>query len=190
MPRESVGVNVSLQSLRATPGEVANRGRRLSTLQPKSRGSAPPQPKSRGSAPLNRKAKKVPSGVLQITEENLPNSDFAVSADNRVKIKESDKRPCQITKKKTMTHEGDSDTNCNRCTRNIPQRFGKGTRRLRNKRTCRDHLDYCMIKISQNIKKSHEDLWIHSVTQTPVKDYAWELKKTMELESDGNTNCN
>ena len=34
-----------------------------------------------------------------------------------------------------MKHEGDSDTYCNWCTWNNPQRFGKGTERHENKRT-------------------------------------------------------
>ena len=43
--------------------------------------------------------------------------EFAVSADHRVKLKESEKkvlRPCLETEK-TMEHESDNDTNCNWC---------------------------------------------------------------------------
>ena len=55
--------------------------------------------------------------------------DLAISADHRIKIKENEKRYkyADITRelKKAMEHEGDSDTNCNWCTRNNPQRLGK-----------------------------------------------------------------
>ena len=69
--------------------------------------------------------------------------DFAIPVDNRVKIKESEKRVkyLDLAKelKKTVEHEGDSDTNCNWCTWNNPQRLGKWTGRLGNKRTSGDH---------------------------------------------------
>ena len=72
-----------------------------------------------------------------------------------------------------MKHEGDSDTNCNWCTQNHPQRIGKsiGKRigRLGNK-TNGDHLDYSIIKISQNTEKSPGDLRF-VVTQTPVENH-------------------
>ena len=70
-----------------------------------------------------------------------------------------------------MKYERDSDTNCNWCTSNDPQRLGKGTERLGNKRTSRDDLNYSIIKISQNIQESPGDLRRLDVTQTPVKDY-------------------
>ena len=45
--------------------------------------------------------------------------DFAISADHRIKLKESKKRDKYLDfareLKKTMEHEGDSDTNCNWC---------------------------------------------------------------------------
>ena len=47
-----------------------------------------------------------------------------------------------------MEHESDGDTNCNWCTQNNPQRFGKGTGGLRNKKTSRDHPIYNITKIS------------------------------------------
>ena len=46
--------------------------------------------------------------------------DFAVPADHRVKSKESEKRYKYLTlleNRKTMEHESDRDTDCNRCTR-------------------------------------------------------------------------
>ena len=50
--------------------------------------------------------------------------------------------------KKTMEHESDSDTNCNWCTWNNPQRIGKENGRLENKRTRVNPTDYSIIKIS------------------------------------------
>ena len=46
-----------------------------------------------------------------------------------------------------MEHEGGGDTNCNCCTWNDPQGIVKGTGRLRNQKTSRDHPDYSIIKI-------------------------------------------
>ena len=56
-----------------------------------------------------------------------------------------------------MEHESNGDTNCNWCTWNNPQRIGKGTEKLGNKRTRRDHQDYS-IKIGQNTEKNAGDL--------------------------------
>ena len=70
-----------------------------------------------------------------------------------------------------MEHEGDSDTNCNQCTRNNLQRLSKGTRRFRNQRMRGDHPDYSIIKIGQNTVNSLGDLERLAVTQTSVKDY-------------------
>ena len=57
-----------------------------------------------------------------------------------------------------MEHEGDDDTNCNWCARNNPQKDGKGTGRLGDKRTSGDYPDYNIIKICQNTEKSRGDL--------------------------------
>ena len=59
--------------------------------------------------------------------------------------------------KKSIEHEGNSDTNCNRCTRNNPQTIGKGTRRIINKRTSEEHSDESIIKIGLNTEKSPGD---------------------------------
>ena len=48
---------------------------------------------------------------------------------------------------------GDSNTNCNWCTWNNPQRIGKGAGRMRSQRTSGDHPPY-MSKIGQNTEKS------------------------------------
>ena len=59
---------------------------------------------------------------------------------------------------KTMKHEGDGDTSCNCCIWNIPQRIGKETGRIRNKRTSGDSPDYSIIEIGQNTEKNPGDL--------------------------------
>ena len=69
-----------------------------------------------------------------------------------------------------MEHEGEGDTICGWYTWDNPQRIGKGTRRLRNKRTIRDHSDYS-IKIGQNSEKSPGDLRRFTVTQTPERNH-------------------
>ena len=68
-----------------------------------------------------------------------------------------------------MEHEGDADTNYNKCDRNNPQ--SKGTRRLRNQRTSRDHPNYSIVKIGQNTEKSPGDFRNLSLFKTPVKDH-------------------
>ena len=53
----------------------------------------------------------------------------------------------------------------------IPIGFAKGTRRLGNLWTSRDHSSYSIIKIGQNTKKSPGDLRRLDVTQTPVRNH-------------------
>ena len=70
--------------------------------------------------------------------------DFAIPADHRVKVKEREKRDKYLDlarelKKKTMEQEDVGDTSCNWCSRNNLKRIGKGTGKLGNKRTSRDH---------------------------------------------------
>ena len=102
--------------------------------------------------------------------------DFAVPADRRVKLKESEKKDKYFdlarelkkknTKKKkiqkkppkkTMEHEGDNYTNCNCCSWYTYQRINKGTWGLGNKRTSGDHPIYCSVEIGQNTEKSPGD---------------------------------
>ena len=66
-------------------------------------------------------------------------------------------RPCQRTKK-AVKHEGDSDTKCNWTAWNRPQRLGKGTGRVGNQKTNRDHSNYCIAEISHNTEKSPRGL--------------------------------
>ena len=94
--------------------------------------------------------------------------DFAVAADHRVKIKESEKRDkysdlARKLKKKTVEHEGDDDTNCNWRARNNPQRLCKGTVKLRNQRKSGHHSVYSIIN-SQNTEKSPGSMKRFAVT--------------------------
>ena len=57
-----------------------------------------------------------------------------------------------------MEHENDGDTNCNRRARYSHQRIGTETRGLGNKRTGRDHPNYCIVGIGQNTKKNPGNL--------------------------------
>ena len=68
-----------------------------------------------------------------------------------------------------MKYEGDGDSSSNYCTCDNPQRMGKGTGRLGNKKAGEDHPDYSITKISQNTEKSPGDLRRIAVTQTSVK---------------------
>ena len=54
--------------------------------------------------------------------------------------------------------ESDGNTNFNWCTGIGPQRIGRVTGRLRNKRSSRDHPNKSIIKIDQNTEKSPEYL--------------------------------
>ena len=69
-----------------------------------------------------------------------------------------------------MEHERNSDTSYNWCTRNNPQKLGKQTGRLGNKRTSGDHPDFSILKIGQNTDKSPRDLKIIVCAYNPVKD--------------------
>ena len=72
---------------------------------------------------------------------------------------------------KNMEHENDGDTNCNWCAQYSHQRIGKGSGRVGNKNTSRDHPNDSTVKISQNTEKSPGDLRRLAIAQTPVKDY-------------------
>ena len=83
--------------------------------------------------------------------------DFIVSADHRIKSKETGKRNKypELAReiKMTIEHEDVRDTKSNCCAWNNPQRIGKGTGKLGIKRTGRDHPNYSIIKIAQNLRK-------------------------------------
>ena len=88
--------------------------------------------------------------------------DFTVLADHRVKLKENEKKDKYLDLarelKKTVGHESDVYTNCNRFYWYCHQRVIKETGGLGNKRTSGDHLNYCIIEIVQNTEKSPGDL--------------------------------
>ena len=53
--------------------------------------------------------------------------------------------------------------------RTLPERLGKGTGKVENRRTNRDHPNHSITKIGQNTEKSPGDLR-GLITQTPVVD--------------------
>ena len=78
--------------------------------------------------------------------------DFALPADHRVKLKESEKKDkyldlaCEL-KKNMMERESDGDTNCNWRARYSQQRISTGIGGFGNKRTGEDHQNYSIVKI-------------------------------------------
>ena len=92
--------------------------------------------------------------------------DLAVPEDLRVKLKEDEKGT-----EKTMEHESDSNTNCNRYARYSHQMISKGIRIIENKNTSGDHPNDSTVKIGQNTEKKPGDLSRVVVIQTPVKDH-------------------
>ena len=70
-----------------------------------------------------------------------------------------------------MEDESDSYINCNRGAHYNHQWISKEIGGLGNKRTSRDHQNYCIIKIGQYTEKSPGDLRRLVVTQIPVKNH-------------------
>ena len=68
-----------------------------------------------------------------------------------------------------MEHDGDGDASCDWCAWSNPQKIGKGTGRLGNKKTGWNYPDNNIIKISQNTDKSPKDLRRIDVNKPPVK---------------------
>ena len=95
--------------------------------------------------------------------------DFAVLADNSVKLKESKNRDKYLDLKKTMEHEVDGDTNWR--ARFSYQNFGTGTEGLGNKRTSIEHPNYSIVEVSPNVAKSPGDLGRLAITQTPGRNH-------------------
>ena len=93
--------------------------------------------------------------------------DFAVPADDRLKLKESEKRDKYLDLarelKKLWNMKSDCDTNCNLCARHSQQRIGTGTGGLGNKRTSWNHPNYNIVEICQNTKKSPGDFQIQPI---------------------------
>ena len=84
--------------------------------------------------------------------------DFAVPADHRVKLKESEKKDKYMDFTweflKNVEYESKDYTNCNLCAGDSHQRIDTKTGRLGNNKTSGDHPNYCIIEISQNAEKS------------------------------------
>ena len=99
--------------------------------------------------------------------------DFTVSDDHRVEIKANKKRRKYLDLSRglkiAVEHKHNGDTNSNWFAWNGSQRLGMVIGRVGNGRTNRDHPNYSITKISQNTKKSPQDLKKFAVTQTPLK---------------------
>ena len=112
--------------------------------------------------------------------------DFAVPADHKIKLKESEKKNkyLDLTRKlkKTVEHESDVHTNYNVYSWYSHQRINKWTGGLGNKRTSRNHSKYCIIKIGQNTEKSHGDLRRLPIHQTPMKNHQLTLMRKILKE--------
>ena len=83
--------------------------------------------------------------------------DFAVPADDRLKLKESKKKDKYLDLAWELQNNYGAwrwDAYCNWCTWNNPLRIDKRSRRLKNRRTNREHPDNGIIKIGQNTEKS------------------------------------
>ena len=89
---------------------------------------------------------------LIIKKKTFKVVEFAVLADHRVKLKESEKKDKYLDhakELKKLEHESDVCTNCNWCSWYSHQRINKGTGGLGNKRTSGDHPNYCITEIGQ-----------------------------------------
>ena len=95
--------------------------------------------------------------------------DFAIPANPRVKIKENKIRDkyLNLAREQKKKHESDSDTSCNWCAWNDPQRLVKGAGRVGDRGTSRDRPNYIIFKISQNTKKSPGIIKNKSATRSP-----------------------
>ena len=103
--------------------------------------------------------------------------DFAVLTDQRVKLKENEKKDKYFDLEKTVEHESDVYTNSNWCSWYSHRRIIKRTRGLGNKRTCGDHQNYFTAEIGQNTEKSPGDLRILADIKTSVKDQQTLIRK-------------
>ena len=120
--------------------------------------------------------------------------NFAVSADHREKIKESKKIDYCLDLarelKENMEQEGDGDTNCGWRTCDNPQRIGKGTGILINKRTSGAYLDYYWDR-PEYWEEYQRDLRRLTVTQNPMRNHPLTLAgKTLKGVNNNNSNNN
>ena len=116
--------------------------------------------------------------------------DFAVSADQRVKLKESEKKDKYLDlawelKKKTVEHGSDCHTNSNWCFWYSHQRISKTTGELGNNWTSGDYPNYSIAEIGQNTELSPGDLRRIVVTQTPMWNHRltpmWKSQKIVVI---------
>ena len=82
--------------------------------------------------------------------------DLAVPADDRVKMKEGEKK--DKYQDLAVEHESGIYNNCNRCSWYNHQMINKETRGFGNNQTSGDYPNYCIMEISQNTEKSPGDL--------------------------------
>ena len=101
--------------------------------------------------------------------------DFAVLADQRMNLKESEKKYKYLDlareSKKTMEHESDDCTNCDWCFWHSNYRIIKGRGGFGSWRPSGDHPNDSIAENAENTEKSPGDLRRLAVTQTPVKDH-------------------
>ena len=89
--------------------------------------------------------------------------DFAIPADQRVKLKESEKwdKYQDFTRELKKEYESDADIYYKCCTQYTNQMIAREFRRLGNGMTSRDHLNYSITKSASILRKvleSWEDL--------------------------------
>ena len=105
--------------------------------------------------------------------------DFAVPADNGIKLIESEKKNKYMDLawelKKTMEHEGDDCTNRDWCFWYRHRKSIKGTGGLEKKKTSGNHPNYYIIENGQDTEKSPGDLGRLAVTQTPMRNHLLKL---------------
>ena len=97
--------------------------------------------------------------------------DFAVPADNRVKLKESEKKNKYLDFTRELKKLWNMKVNYNWCSWYSYHRYNKGIGELGNKRMSGDHLNNCITLIGQNTEKNPGDLRRLGVTQTRVNDH-------------------
>ena len=102
---------------------------------------------------------------------------FVVPADNKVKVKESEKRDKykDFARELKNLSESDGDASCNWCAWYCHQKIGTKTGGLEYKRTNAEQVNDNIFEISQNTKKSPGDLRKLAVTQTPVENHQLKL---------------
>ena len=83
--------------------------------------------------------------------------DFAVSAERRVKPRESEKGDNYIDRE-NYRYENEGYTTCIRCTRYSHQKIGKWTGGLGNNKNSGDYPNCSIVEIGKNSQKSSGDL--------------------------------